>query len=399
VSSVLIPESPPALPRRGGGGALWTLLAGNVLTEIGVGFFFPILPLYLTARGATPALVGAVVASGVLAKVIAQYPGGWLSDRVGRRPVLAGSVGLYALCFLVYPLPLPAAAYLPLRFLQALAIGAYIPAANAMVADLTPAERRGWAFGRMRAAEMIGLLAGPVLGGLVAGLRLDAVFYASAALGTLATIMLARLPRATETALTAVDAEPPIPMRLVARRLLGVSLLGGGIYYAIGTYDSIWTLYVTSRGGSPLQVGLSFSVYALPVLIVSAAGGGLVDRAGYRVLAYISVAAYAVFNAVYPLVANVWLLIGLGLVEGAFTALGMPAMTAEVSRAAPPGRQARTQGLYNTVLNVFLFAGSVLSGSLFSASAAYAFGASAAACALGLLLALTIPAARKMPTR
>jgi MFS family permease len=58
---------------------LWTLLAGNALTAIGIGFFLPILPLFLRSRGGAPLLVGLVFAAGVAGRTASQYPAGWLA--------------------------------------------------------------------------------------------------------------------------------------------------------------------------------------------------------------------------------------------------------------------------------------------------------------------------------
>jgi len=363
-------------------GSLLTLLAGNVLLELGVGFFFPVLPIFLSRRGASAAFVGAVIASGVVAKAIAQYPGGRLADRYGRRPVLVFSLGLYTMGFAGYLLPLPLAGFFVLRFVQALMIGAYIPAANAAIADLTPPERRGWAYGQMRATEMTGLLLGPVVGGLVAGLELNAVFVAAAALCTIGTILLLRLPRVRSS--VAAGAAPPRPSRRLLRRLLPAIVIGSAIYYTIGTYDAVWSLYMVSRGASLFQVGISFAVYALPVLIVSSMFGGWADRLGFRVAGGIAVVAYGFFNAVYPLLTDPWVLIGTGLAEGAATALASPALSSEVSRRAPPGGQATTQGVYSTVLNVSLAAGSLIGGPLFVLGPRPAFWASSVACILAL---------------
>ena len=73
----------------------WTLLVGNTLVMIGVGFFLPILPLFIGHRQGTALVVGAVFASGLLAIAVAQYPAGALADRFGRRPVIRrSSLGL-----------------------------------------------------------------------------------------------------------------------------------------------------------------------------------------------------------------------------------------------------------------------------------------------------------------
>lgn len=390
MATALRPQvTPPAYDRR----ALWTLLGGNVLLELGVGFFFPVLPIFLSRRGADSALVGAVVASGVLAKAIAQYPAGRLADRLGRRPVLIASLGLYTACFLGYLLPLPVAAFLGVRFVQALMIGAYLPAAGAAVADLTPPGGRGQAYGRLRATEMIGLLLGPVLGGLVAGLNLEAVFAAAAALCTVACALLLRLPRTGRPAPGAI--RPPAPGWALVRRLAPVLLIGGAIYYTIGTYDAIWSLYMVSRGASTWQVGLSFAVYALPVGLVAGLFGGWSDRLGLVRAGALALLGYAVFNGLYPLLTDPWLLIGAGLAEGGASALAAPAMSAEVSRQAPPGAQGSTQGIVNVFSNVALGLGALAGGPLFGIGPGPAFWTSAVICAAALAVLLVRPITRR----
>lgn len=384
-----------SVPSRGSGRqesesarALWILLAGNALVETGVNFFFPILPLFLRARGGGPVLVGAVVAAGVLAKVLLYYPAGNLSDRVGRRPVLLFAMGAYSLLFLAYLLPLPALAYVPLRFLHAGVAALYFPTAVAMVADLTPAAARGGAYSRLRATEMTGMLVGPVLGGAAAGIRLDAVFLAGALLTALAGVFLVALPRAPRRVRAGL-APPTAPLAML-RRLLPLIALGAPIYYAFGTYESIWSLYITSRGASTLQVGLSYASYALPILLLTTVMARLVDRIGHLRSAAAALLTYGFVNSLYPLIASVWTLIGLGLIEGALTSAGTPALTAEVSRRAPAGEQGRTQGLYETANTAANGVGAAMGGLLYAVGPVPAFWASSAACLLGVLAAAAL---------
>src|ERR1700737_2931686 len=157
--------------------AVWTLLGANAITSLGIGFFLPILPLFIAGRGATSLLVGLVFGAGIAGRALVQYPAGWLSDRVGRRPVLVLGLLAYALLFPLYLLPVPAFALIAVRFVHALAGGSVSIAATALIADLTATEERGQAFGRLRASDMAGILLGPPLTGLVAAGRLDAGFF------------------------------------------------------------------------------------------------------------------------------------------------------------------------------------------------------------------------------
>jgi len=268
----------------------WTLLVGNTLVMIGVGFFLPILPLFIGHRQGTALVVGAVFASGLLAIAVAQYPAGALADRFGRRPVMVWSMGLYALVFLAYLLPIPVWGLVGIRFAQGLLGGSYAVAATALVADLSDPERRGRAFGMLRTSDWAGLVLGPAIGGLVASLRLDAVFAAGALICAGATALLTLLPRVTRRSGPAP--EPPRRPLAILRSLLPFIVLGSAMGYTIGAYDTVWSLYLTSRGATPFLVGLSFATYALPVVAFAGFAGGLADRLGWVLAGTLSVLAY-----------------------------------------------------------------------------------------------------------
>jgi len=363
---------------------LWTLLAGNSLTMVGIGFFLPILPLLIAARGGGAAVVGLVFASGVVARALVQYPAGWLSDRIGRRPIILGSLLLYALIFPLYALPIPPVAIIAVRFVHALAGGSYEPAALALVADLTSSDRRGAAFSRLRASDTLGLLIGPAIGGLVAGFRLEYVFIAGAVICLGATGLMLWLPRPpARPAEEGRKSETQVSSRRLLWTLVPVLLLASPIFWTFGVYDTVWSLYITSRGATPFLVGLSFASYALPVVAFAGLAGGLADRLGWFRAGVLSLLAFGLLASTYPLVASVAVLILIGVVEGSLTAAGQPALSARVSRLAPPGAQGRTQGVYQTGLNVAQVVGAVAGGTLYQVRPAFAFFSATAVCLLG----------------
>jgi MFS family permease len=364
--------------------ALWTLYAGNLLTSIGLWFFLPLLPIFIGRRGGSSALIGAVFAAGLLANAAIRYPAGWAADRWGTRPVLLGSMAAYSVLFLVYLLPLPVVAFVGVRFLHGAAAGAYWPAANGLIAHVTPANQRGRAFGFMQSTMMAGMLIGPGIGGFIALFDLSAVFVVSASVCGAAILALALLPN--------VRAEPslaaPIGALRIARRLAPLIALGAGTSYMIGTFDTIWPLYLTYRGASTLAVGISFVAFALPAMLLSAQAGALGDRFGPRRIVVVALLATAFFSSLYPFIASVPWLIGLGLIEGALTISGGPSLIAEVSRTGDPGHQARTQGVFQTVQTSIQIVGALAGGALFGLSPTYAFLAIAAVCLVGAGTAL-----------
>jgi EmrB/QacA subfamily drug resistance transporter len=106
-----------------------------------------------------------IVTAYLLAVGVVQPPTGWLADRIGRKPVFITSMGLFAagsLCSALAPsLPL----LVVFRIVQGLGGGAMVPVGMAMIYELFPPDRRGFAMGIWGVAVMGAPAIGPVLGG------------------------------------------------------------------------------------------------------------------------------------------------------------------------------------------------------------------------------------------
>ena len=363
---------------------LWTLYACNLLASVGFWFFLPLLPIFLSRRGGSAALVGAVFASGLLASAAIRYPAGWAADRFGTGPVMIAALGFEAVLFLAYLPHLPLYAFIAVRFLHGASAGAFWPAANGLIAEVAPPKELGKAFGLMQSTNMVGIIIGPAVGGLIALVDLSVVFVVAAVVSGLAAVAILTIRNVRVEPTT----EPPVSALSMARVLLPLIILGAGTSYMIGTFDTIWSLYMTSRGATTLAVGISFATFGIPALLVSARAGALGDRFGGQRLIVGSLLVTALFSSIYPFIASVPWLIGLGLIEGAFTISGSPSLIAEVSRRAEPGHQGRTQGLFQTIQTVIEILGALAGGYLFTFSAAWAFLAIAAVCLVGAASAL-----------
>ena len=169
------------------------LFLAEFVVWLGFGGLLPVLPLYFTEQGIDLATLGLVVAAWPAARLVAEPFFGWLADRTARVPLMV--VGLLA-SGLFEMLPLVLVGPVPFTLLRAGAgIGAaiYDPAARGYLTDATPPERRGEAFGLYGAAQMGGLLFGPTIGAIGAGLfgGIGFVFIFSAVTAVLAAIVVA----------------------------------------------------------------------------------------------------------------------------------------------------------------------------------------------------------------
>ena len=128
-------------------------------------------------------------------------------------------------------------------------------------------------------------------------------------------------------------------------------------------------------------------------MLLSGYAGSLGDRFGARRFIVGALICTAFFAALYPFIASVPWLIGLGLIEGMFTISGLPSMMAEVSRLAEPGQYARTQAVFQTAQTGVEIAGALAGGALFTLSPTYTFLSIAVVCVLSAGTALVPRAA------
>src|SRR5260370_41843334 len=85
----LINALPVFLMTMGSRRTLWTLYAINFLNAVGMWFFLPLLPIFLSRKGGSAALVGVVFAPGPLARGVVPCPAGWAPGRLATRLVRA----------------------------------------------------------------------------------------------------------------------------------------------------------------------------------------------------------------------------------------------------------------------------------------------------------------------
>src|SRR6185437_11027289 len=104
----------------------------------------------------------------------------------------------------------------------------------------------------------------------------------------------------------------------------------------VGVYESCWSLLMNSRGAAAWQIGLSWTLFALPFAAFSPIAGRLVDKMDRRALAIASLVVTCGFAALYPFLTHVWLLMGLGTVEAIGVAIAYPAAQSLLSQTAVP---------------------------------------------------------------
>jgi DHA1 family multidrug resistance protein-like MFS transporter len=93
---------------------------------------------------------------------------GWLSDRVGYKPLIILNLLLTAVSLLLHGVAQSIAQLALMRILYGLAAGGILPAMNALVGKLIPPNSYGKAYGLTASMTALGMAAGPFLGGIMA---------------------------------------------------------------------------------------------------------------------------------------------------------------------------------------------------------------------------------------
>ena len=145
---------------------LAVLFAAVLVDMLGFGIVLPLLPFYAESMGATALQVTILFASFSAMQLAAAPFWGRVSDRVGRRPLLIGSLFASSVSYLVFGLA-DTYWWLLLSRMAAGAAGGTITIAQAYVADTTAHEERARGMGHLGAASGLGVMLGPAVGGAV----------------------------------------------------------------------------------------------------------------------------------------------------------------------------------------------------------------------------------------
>jgi MFS family permease len=195
--------------RQGLGEVLATppiLIASSIEAVMYFGYaaFLGFLPIYAKTAGLNDAEIALVLGAQLAVAMVAKPVAGWLSDRIGRKPVIVAG-----LLFCAAALPLifrseSFAAFALAAPILGIGVGAVTPVTNALIADLASAKRLGAARGVCGTVFDFGEAMGPIAAGfLIGSLGYAATFDVLAAVTAAVTVVLmftVRDPKAAQRA-------------------------------------------------------------------------------------------------------------------------------------------------------------------------------------------------------
>lgn len=395
MSALLAPQAWRRVPP-----GVWVLGVVSLLMDVSSEVIASLMPLHLTQNLMVPVaaiglLEGVAVAAANGTKIVA----GALSDRWRNRKWLAViGYGLSAASRPLFPLAESMVGITTARMTDRVGKGIRGAPRDALVADLSPVDARGAAFGVRKALDTVGGFLGPLLAiGLVAttGGNLYRVFWIAAIPAVAAVLILAAGVHEPER--RSVATATPVPAWREMVRLTPSMWIAIGIVslLAAARFSEAFLVLRAAESGIPLQwvplclVGLH-AVYGL----ASYPAGTWSDRVGRRpvlvagalvlVVAHVTLAAGAT---------PVHVAIGIGL-WGLHMGLTQGVLSSLLTDVTPSHLRGSAFGVASLVSGVVMFAGNTASGLIWDWRGAPALFLLAAgvACAATVALALWRPA-------
>ena len=338
------------------------------LTVLGTFFFmlnfttFYLLPLFIQQIGGNETDIGFVSGSGWIISFICTPFSGVLVDRWGaKRLLLAGAallgVGAAGYLFVQRVGPL---IYL-LRALQGVGLAAGLTAGYTLVAELSPASRRGESYGFYMVFTLSPHAIGPWAGeGLVSISGFPALFGAAAAYALL-SVLLGAFIRGR------ADGSDPAPSSslsaLLVRRdlwpVMWTVMLTGSSFGAVLTFVPT---YLKSRGFE--TIGFFFVTYTVVAVLIRIFLTGLSDRWGRRRILLPNLLGMAVVLVLLALARDLWGFVAAAFFFGTSQGFVMPTLGALVIDRANPSDRGRTMGLFSGFFHLGVFLNSTALGGV-----------------------------------
>lgn len=377
---------------------VWVLGGVSMLMDVSSEMIHSLFPLFMaTTLGISVLLIGLIEGLAEATALIIKVFSGALSDYLGKRKGLALlGYGLSALSKPLFAIASGAALVFAARMVDRVGKGIRGAPRDALVADITPPEIRGAAFGLRQSLDTIGAFLGPLLAvGLMLLWHNDfrAIFWMAAIPGVMAIVLLF---------LGLQEPSSPIehlrnnPVRRENWRRLGRIywwVVGIGAVFTLARFSEAFLVLRAQQLSIPLALiplvmvamNLLYAVSAYPF-------GKLSDRIRHSTMLQAGLLVLIAADIVLAASTH-WtgLMLGVAL-WGIHMGMTQGLLAAMIANAAPVDLRGTAFGLFNLISGVALLLASLFAGVLWEF-----WGAASTFCAGAIMCVITLLGMRLMP--
>jgi MFS family permease len=370
---------------------VWALGLVSLFMDISSEMIHSLLPLFLTGTlGASVTFVGLIDGIAESTAAISKIFSGYISDKIGRRkPLILLGYSLGALTKPFFAMAGGPFIVLGARFADRIGKGIRGAPRDALIADVTPADIRGRAFGLRQAMDTAGAFAGPLLAIALMALfasNIRAVFWVAVIPGMLAVLCVLLGVREPDEGAGSSQAKPPIDLK--ALRLLSPAfwtVVAIGVAFTLARFSEAFLILKAHADGLPLLLAPLVLVVMNVVYSLGAYPAGILsDRTPAATLLLLGLLALIAADLCLVYVPGlVGAFLGTAL-WGLHMAMTQGLLAKLVADHAPAHLRGSAFGLFNLATGIAMLFASVIAGLLWDqmgAGATFLAGAGFAALA------------------
>ena len=352
-----------------------------------------LLPAFLvTVLGANALSIGIIEGAAEATTAIARIFSGALSDWLGKRKLLVLiGYGLAALTKPLFPLATGVGTVFIARFLDRIGKGIRGAPRDALIADVTPLELRGTAFGLRQSMDTVGAFLGPMLAILMmaaTGGDFRFAFWIAVIPAALAVLLI--LYGVHEPAAPGEGERRQFPVRRAELARLGVEywwLVGIATVLTLARFSEAFLLLAAQHAG--MALALIPAVLVLMNIAYAASAypfGRLADRRSRPNLLMMGISFLIAADIVLATAGSVWQVMAGAAVWGLHMGATQGLLSVIVADVVPADLRGTAFGLYSLITGAAMLAESIIAGSLWTAvGPAATFTAGAAFAVLSII--------------
>jgi DHA1 family multidrug resistance protein-like MFS transporter len=349
------------------------LKLATFVIALGYSLILPVMPFYMENLGAGGRELGWLTAVYALTQTLCAPFWGALSDRIGRKPIISIGIIGYAVSLFLFGLASSFWTLFIARSLSGILSSATSVASLAYVGDSSSEDERSKSMSQLGAAMSVGVMIGPLLGGVLAGYSLALPFFTGAGISFIAFILIVTLlPESIER-----SAQPHKRKSLDFSNLRSMVLGPAGIililifvvHFCQTGLQGITGLYFVDKFGFTTgQAGIVWMVLAVVLILVQTFLTGPLERkTGDKLLILIGVFGKALVAFAMILTSgfvSVLVVFSLFAVSFAITA---PTLNASLSKVANQ-QKGTLMGFAGTAGNLSKVVAPLLAGYLYESN-------------------------------
>ncbi len=335
-----------------------SLVAMIIMT--GFGIIFPIFPKYVELFDGGVWELGILTAAWALSAMLFSPLAGSLADRYGRKLMIVVSLIGYSISNIGFVFSQSFTHLLIFRFLEGTFSAGINPAAIALASELSEEDGRAQAIGIVTAGSSIGIVIGPMVGGVIFELMPSFAlpFFVSAILGIVGAIVAVFLLE--ESKVIQKTDNQRFSLREVYHKLPKPII--SFVVYIFVTLSSVgaWMLIEPSFSFyiyddlnlEPFHFGVFVSVYGVMVAIGQGVLGGLSDKYGRKPMIFIGALINALFYVIMAHATTFLLLNIAAIVAGIGLGLMNPAINALITEVTNEENHGLVLGIGNSAIGL-----------------------------------------------